>query len=121
MPVRIAPAAAILPLFTLFSMKGHELQIFEILMKKPMTIKQLQKASHMSERMLRTYLDDLTERNFVFKKVVEDKRLKYVYYAHSPESIMQAAKDMIISVEKTRRKMARSIVKGSEHSTEWRG
>ena len=118
MPARIMQPA-MLALFTIFSMKGHETQVFNLLMKNPMTIKQLQKASHMSERMLRSYLDDLTERNFVSKKVIEGGRLKYVYYANS-EMILNIAKDIIAKAEKRRSKMKKDIVHGTRVHTEWR-
>ena len=117
MPVRIIQAVPILTLFTMFSMKGHEIQILQLLMKKPMTIKQMQKTSHMSERMLRDYIDDLTKREFISKKVVEDKRLKYVYYANSPEMILNIAKDIISKAQKRRSKMKMDIVHGSRMHT----
>ncbi len=120
MPVRIVQTVPILTLFTMFSMKGHEMRIFQLLMRKPMTIKQLQKASHMSERMLRTYLDDLTRRNFVSKKVIEDDRLKYVYYANPPEMIVNMAKDVISKMGKRRIEMKKDIIHGSKESTKWR-
>ena len=120
MPVRIMHAAPVLTLFTMFSMKGHEMQIFQILMKKPMTIKEIQKQSHMSERMLRTYLDDLTKRNFISKKVVEDRRLKYVYYANPPEIIINMTKGIIAKAEKRRSEMKKDIVHGSKESTKLR-
>ena len=101
-------------------MKGHEMQIFQLLMKRPMTIKQLQKASHMSERMLRIYLYDLTKRNFIGKKVIQDKRLKYIYYANPPEAIANLAKDVINKIEKRRSEIKRNIVHGARVHTKWR-
>ncbi len=114
MPVRIVHAAPVITLFTMFSMRGHEIDIFKMLLGRPMTIKELQKQSHMSERMLRTYLDDLAKRNFISKKVVEGRRLKYLYYANPPETILNLAKDMISSMEKKRLRMAKDIVRGSK-------
>lgn len=120
MPARIIRATPVLSLFAMFSMKGNEMRIFQLLMKKPMTIKQLQKASRMSERMLRTHLGDLTERSFVSKKVVEGRRLKYVYYASPPEAIIGMAKNAISRMQKKRARMGRDIVHGSRNS-KWGG
>ena len=110
MPVRIVQTVPIMTLFTMFSMRGHETQIFQLLMRKPMTIKQLQKASHMSERMLRTYLDDLTRRNLVAKRVIEDQRLKYMYYANPPDMIINMAKDAINKIAKFNKELYDEIM-----------
>ncbi len=120
MPVRIIQAAPVMTLFTMFSMKGHEMEIFGLLSARPMTIKELQKESKMSERQLRTYLEDLTERKFISKKVVEDQRLKYVYYANPPETILSLAKETITAIERKRVEMKRDIVSGSKEHTKWR-
>ena len=120
MPVRIMQVAPVMTLFTMFSMKGHEMEIFSLLSSKPMTIKELQKESKMSERQLRTYLDDLTERKFITKKVIEDQRLKYVYYANPPEAILGLAKEAINAIERKRVEMKRDIVSGSKEHTKWR-
>lgn len=119
MPIRAVQVAPILALMAMFRMKGHETQIFQLLLKKPMTMKELEKSSHMSERMLRNYLDDLTKRNLVSKTVVADKRLKYAYYAN-PRTILRVVKNIMERIEEGRVKMKNEIVRGSEIFTEWR-
>ena len=57
-------------LFNVFRLEKNEKLIYELLEKKPMTIKQLQKTTQVSERMLRTYLDDMIKKGFFKKKVV---------------------------------------------------
>lgn len=119
MPVRLVPAAPVIGLVSMFSMSDSELEVFRLLMRKPMTVKQLQKESRMSERMLRTHLDDLTERKFVGKKVDDGKRLKYVYFANPPDMIIGMAQDVILKVERKRKEARRDIVRGSDEHTAW--
>ena len=101
-------------LFDIFKLEGNERLIYELLRKKPMTIKQLQNKSHISERMLRTYLDDMVKRGFITRKIIEEKRLKYVYYANPPENIMDVIKKKLDDVESFRKMMEREIIKGSK-------
>ncbi len=65
----------------------NELSVYNLLARRPLTIKQIIKRTSMSERMIRTYLDDLVEKNFVYKKAVITKSFKYVYYGNPEESI----------------------------------
>ena len=100
----------------LFQLKSNELLVYNLLTKKPMTIKQLQKNTKMSERSLRTYLDDMVDKNFVKRNLIEGKRLKYVYYANSGENLLIIIKKQIDDIEKSRIKRRDEIIKGSEES-----
>lgn len=101
MPARaISQAIPLIALFGMFEMKGHQTKIFRLLMDRPMTIKQLEKVSKMSERMIRTYLGDLIEKNFIKRNIIEDRRLKYVYSANPPKMIINLLKDTISRIER---------------------
>ena len=100
----------------LFQLKSNELIVYNILAKKQMTIKQLQKNTKMSERSIRTYLDDMINRKFVSRKLIEGKHLKYVYYANSGENLLESVKRHIEDIEKNRLKRRDEIIKGSDES-----
>jgi predicted DNA-binding transcriptional regulator len=94
-----------------FSLKKDEFRIYEILSKKPMTIKQIQKLAKVSEKTLRTYLKDLIKKGFVRRKIVEDERLKYKYFARSEMNILESMHKTITQhIKKTRKE----IIKGSK-------
>jgi predicted DNA-binding transcriptional regulator len=64
-----------------------EIDIYSMLSKSPMTIKQLIKATRLSERMLRTHLDNLVSKKFVHREPLLEKHIKYVYYGNPEETI----------------------------------
>ena len=105
---------AFMDIFNIFKLEKNEKLIYELLERRPMTIKQLQKPTELSERMLRTYLDDMIKRGFVKRKIIEDKRLKYVYNSTEPQTILNHIKTTIDNVEKSTRKAKKEIIKGSE-------
>ncbi|MBI5061319.1 MAG: hypothetical protein HZB67_03315 [Candidatus Aenigmarchaeota archaeon] len=82
-------------------MAPKELRVYKFLAKKPMTIKQLEKHINVSERMMRIYIHDLIEKNFIKRSVVESKRLKYVYTAAPSVDILRFLKSRVASLEKT--------------------
>src|SRR3989338_8325969 len=96
-----------------FQLRSNEMLVYNLLSRKPMTIRQLQKSTKMSERSLRTYLDD-----FVSRKLVEDSHLKYVYSANSGESLLDTIKKQIDDIEKNRLKRREDILKGTQASME---
>lgn len=100
----------------LFQLKSNELLVYNLLSKKPMTIKQLQKSTKMSERSLRTYLDNMAGRNFVKRKLIEGKHLKYVYYANSGDNLLDIIKNHVEELEKKRLKRRDEIIKGTEEN-----
>lgn len=61
-------------------LKRNDLKVFGALLYHAMTIKSLIKATRLSERTLRTCLNSLISKNFIKRKVVSRKRLKYMYY-----------------------------------------
>jgi len=78
----------------------REFKVYQFLAKKPMTIKQLEKNINVSERMLRTYLDDLMKKKFIERRIVQERRLKYVYMANPSAEILKILKSKIVSIER---------------------
>ena len=99
-----------------FQLKSNELLVYNLLSKKPMTINQLQKSTKMSERSLRTYLDNMMGRNFVRRKLIEAKHLKYIYYANSGDNLLGIIKNHVEELEKKRLKRREEIIKGTEEN-----
>ncbi len=99
-----------------FQLKSNELLVYNMLSKKPMTIKQLQKNMKMSERSLRAYLDNMVGRKFVKRKLIEGKHLKYVYYATSGDNLLGIIKNHVEELEKKRLKRREEIIKGTEET-----
>ena len=102
----------------LYQLKSNEMLVYNLLSKNPMTIKQIQKSAKMSERSLRTHLDDLVEKNFVKRNLIEGKHIKYVYYANSGENLLGILKRQIDDLERKRLKRREEIIKGTEEFIE---
>ena len=68
----------------------NERSLYDMISRRPMTIKEIIKRTRLSERMIRTYLDDLIEKSYVRKKaeIAEiTKSFRYVYYGNPEDSI----------------------------------
>jgi len=74
-------------MFRWMQLSTSEINIYGMLSKTPMTIKQLIKTTKLSERMLRTHLDSLINKNFVYKEPLLEKHIKYVYHGNPEETI----------------------------------
>lgn len=79
--------AGLMGLFRWMHLSANEMHIYRMLSKTPMTIRQLIKATRLSERMLRTHLDSLINKNFVYKEPLLEKRMKYVYHGNPEDTI----------------------------------
>ncbi|MEM0449164.1 MAG: helix-turn-helix domain-containing protein [Methanomassiliicoccales archaeon] len=66
-------------LMRFFNFKKAEISLYGLLLKSPLTIKEIQERMKVSERSIRKYLKKLEEEGFIVKRVVQGKRLKYVY------------------------------------------
>lgn len=95
-------------------LSSSDLDVYKLLLEKPMTMEQLKSTSGLSERTLRTNIDDLIERNFIKRKVIEGKRIKYIYYATPQESLFYDMMTAFKKLEKRRLRMRKEILKGSE-------
>ena len=65
-----------------------ELVVYDALSSKPLTIRELQKKTKLSERGIRTHVHELLKKGFIAKKPLADKRLMYVYSVAPAESIL---------------------------------
>jgi len=92
------------------SFNPSELRLYQKISEKPMTISQIKKNMDFSERMIRTYLKDLTKRGFIKRRIIESDRLKYVYYASPEDSIIDVIKKRI-EARKTLGEIARVRIK----------
>jgi|Deesub1362A_J573_1020465.scaffolds.fasta_scaffold02274_2 predicted DNA-binding transcriptional regulator len=61
--------------------KATEIKIYNLLLKSSLTIKQIERQLNLSERTIRKYIKKLGQEGFITRKVVQGKRLKYVYVA----------------------------------------
>ncbi|HDH81574.1 MAG TPA: HTH domain-containing protein [Thermoplasmatales archaeon] len=75
--------------------KSVEIRIYNILLKKPLTIKQLEEHLNLSERTIRKYIKRLDSEGFITKKVEQGKRLRYVYSAVPIRETWEKVKDKI--------------------------
>ena len=73
--------------FRWMHLSANEIKIYGILSKTPMTVRQLIKATALSERALRTHLDNLMSKNFVCKEPLLEKHIKYVYHGNPEDTI----------------------------------
>ncbi|RLF34273.1 MAG: hypothetical protein DRN07_00430 [Thermoplasmata archaeon] len=75
--------------------KSVEIRIYNLLLKKSLTIKQLEEHLNLSERTIRKYIKRLDSEGFITKKVEQDKRLRYVYSAVPIRETWEKVKDKI--------------------------
>jgi len=75
--------------------KSVEIRIYDILLKKPLTIKQLEEHLNLSERTIRKYIKRLDREGLITKKVEQGKRLRYVYGAVPIRETWEKVKDKI--------------------------
>ncbi len=70
-------------IFAFLNFKKAEVKIYNLLLKKSLTIKEMEKQLGISERTIRKYLKKLHEEGFIQRKVDESERLRYIYKAVS--------------------------------------
>jgi predicted DNA-binding transcriptional regulator len=75
--------------------KTTEIKIYNLLLKSSLTIKQIERQLNLSERTIRKYIKKLDQGGFIIKKVVQGKRLKYVYMAVPVQETWKKVKDKI--------------------------
>ena len=92
---------------------ASEMNIYKNLMKRKMDIRQIEKAVNMSERMIRTCLDDLMKKNFVKRELVESKHLKYIYHANSSDSVLDSIVKKIGEMNIKNKTKRKKIMEGS--------
>ncbi len=82
------------------SIGKNELKVFNIISKKPLTIKQIVKVSKLSERTIRSCLSDLVGKQFIKKQALIEGQLKYLYHTNSDKSIADIIKEKLSDAEK---------------------
>ncbi len=85
-------------IFTFLNFKPIEIKIYNVLLKTSFTIKQIEQKIDVSERTIRKHIKRLDEEGFIVKKVVHDKRLKYVYSAVPVYDAWEKVKDKIENI-----------------------
>jgi len=78
--------------------KTAEIKIYNLLLKSSLTIKQIERQLNLSERTIRKYIKKLDQDGFIIRKVVQGKRLKYVYMAVPVQETWKKVKDKIQKV-----------------------
>ena len=85
-------------IFTFLNFKPVEIKIYNLLLKTSLTIKQIERKLDISERTIRKYIKRLDDEGFITKKIVQDKRLKYVYRALPIREAWKKVKDKIANI-----------------------
>jgi len=67
--------------FNSLNFRAIEIKLYNLLLKKSLNIDEIKKGMNVSERTIRNYIKRLLEKGFIKRKVLEGKRLKYVYSA----------------------------------------
>jgi predicted DNA-binding transcriptional regulator len=75
--------------------KTAEIKIYNLLLRSSLTIKQIENQLNLSERTIRKYIKKLDKDGFITRKVVQGKRLKYVYMAVPVQETWKKVKDKI--------------------------
>jgi len=88
--------------------KPIEIEIYNILLKSSLTVKQMEKQLNLSERTIRKYIKRLEREGFISKKVKQDKRLKYVYNA---VPIQKAWKNVKSKIQKILKEITKILEK----------
>jgi predicted transcriptional regulator len=82
-------------ILTFLNFKKVEIEMYNLLLTSPMTIKGLEKKSSISERTIRKYIKRLEAEGFIIKRVKRGKRLKYVYRAVPVQEAWKRVEDKI--------------------------
>ncbi len=75
--------------------KPAEIKIYDLLLRKPHTIKQIEEQLKISERTIRKHIDQLDRDGLITKSVEQGKRLKYVYSAVPPVEVWRRLQEKI--------------------------
>lgn len=77
---------------SLFGLNRKELELYLILLKEQLKIKEICRRLDLSERVVRRYIKEMLDRRFIERKVVEGKRLAYKYISVSPANVWKNVK-----------------------------
>ena len=95
---RRSPVELLNIIFTFLNFKSIEIEIYNLLLKTSLTIKQIEKQLNITERTIRKHIKRLDEEGFIIKTVEQGKRLKYVYTAVPVQEAWEKVKDKIENI-----------------------
>jgi predicted DNA-binding transcriptional regulator len=79
------PAEVLSTVLKILDFKEAEIKLYNILLKKELTMEEIVQALNASERSARRHIKTLCEKGFVKRNVVMGDRLKYTYASVSPK------------------------------------
>ncbi|MCK4497325.1 MAG: HTH domain-containing protein [Candidatus Aenigmarchaeota archaeon] len=82
----------LIAIMSLFGLRKKELELYLILLKEQLKIKEMCKRLDLSERVVRRYIKEMLDRKFIERRVVEGKRLAYKYMSVSPADVWKNIK-----------------------------
>jgi len=85
-------------IFAFLNFKKAEVKIYNLLLKKSLTIKEMEKQLGISERTIRKYLKKLREEGFIQRRVDESERLRYIYRAVSLQEAWKLVRKRIENI-----------------------
>ena len=85
-------------IFAFLNFKKAEVKIYNLLLKKSLTIKEMEEQLGISERTIRKYLKKLHEEGFIQRKVDESERLRYIYRAVSLQEAWKLVRKRIENI-----------------------
>ena len=85
-------------IFAFLNFKKAEVKIYNLLLKKSLTIREMEKQLGISERTIRKYLKKLHEEGFIQRKVDESERLRYIYRAVSLQEAWKLVRKRIENI-----------------------
>ncbi len=96
------------------------MMLYAMLNRKPMTISELRLRTGLSERILRTHIASLLDRDFIRREILQGDRLMYKYSSNRPENIFRTIESRMHKIEKARKSIHSGIIKGSKFSVKKR-
>lgn len=85
----------LIAVMSLFGLNRKELELYTILLKEQLKIKEISKRVGLSDRVVRKYIKEMLERKFIERRVVEGRRLAYKYLSVSPTEVWKNIKSEV--------------------------
>jgi predicted DNA-binding transcriptional regulator len=71
-------------ILTFLDFNPNEIKMYNLLLRRPLNIKEIEEELRISERTIRKYIDRLDKNGLITKRVEQGKRLKYIYISVPP-------------------------------------
>ena len=75
-----------------------EIAIYNLLLKKSLTIKQIKKEINVTERCVRNHIKSLLKRGLIERAIISEKRLKYTYKSVSIKKVWKKLKKEVMDL-----------------------